>query len=139
MQSNVVFLVVMSTTAKAISTAVAATAAYHFIGDDTWGESVKYGLISGGSVLVTDTVIGWIPSLPRMFSFMSTYAMDGVSSLIAAVVISLMDQYFSGFGFSIGMDLFKDLFKNFLYSLGSTVVGGYGTSFVQGILPAGMQ
>ena len=123
----------MSNTAKAISTGVVATGAYHFIGSNDWKTSATYGAVTGASVLFTDTVVGWLPSLPGMFSFLGAYAMDAVSSLISAVAISLMDMYFYGNGLEVSFEVIKDLLRNFLYSLGSTIGGSYLTPFVSSI------
>ena len=122
----------MSKIAKSISTGLISTASYKFIAKAETSRAVLLGAITGGSVFGTDIVLGFVPALSGMFSFLGTYAMDGVSSLISAVLTTLFLSYKSEESLSIGSNL-KAFVKHFLYALGSTVAGTYLTPMVSRI------
>ena len=119
----------MSKIAKSISTGLVSTASYKFIAGAETQRAILLGGITGVSVFGSDIVLGFVPSLPSMFSFLGTYAMDGVSSLLSAVLTTLFLSYKSEETLSIGTNL-KAFAKHFLYALGSTVAGTYLTPMV---------
>ena len=110
----------MSKIAKSISTGIVSAASYKYIAGAETSRAVLLGGITGASVFGTDVVLGFVPALPSMFSFLGTYTMDGVSSLISAVLTTLFLSYKSEESLSIGTNL-KAFVKHFLYALGSTV------------------
>lgn len=120
----------MSKASKSLATGLAATAGYKFIAKANTTRAVVLGSITGGSVYFTDVVLGFIPSLPSMFSFLGTNAMDGVSSLIAAVLTSLFLTYKAEEELFHAFTDIKALAIAFLYALGSTVAGSYLTPVV---------
>ena len=111
-------------TAKSVATFGVSAASYKYLGGVGTSRSLLFGGISGVSVYTADNVIGLIPQLGSLFSFLQTYAMDGVSSLIASVAIVVFSNYKSAEKISMSVNA-KSLVMHFLYNLGATIVGGY--------------
>lgn len=123
---------------KAIAVGLTTTAAYRFIAKDRLRTAAVYGGIGGASVLMTDFVVSYISVLPSMFSFLKSYAMDAVSSLIASVMSTLVETYYRGNGIAVSGEMIRELFMNFIYAFGSTVAGSYITPMFARVLPASL-
>lgn len=103
-----------------------------FYGKKSNKSSVKSGLITAVSVIVTDTLFNLSDMLPNFFQFLGSYAQDVVSSLLDASVRMFgkkSEMITSNGGFVM----------DFLISLGATVVSAYIEAPIQQYLPAGLQ
>lgn len=116
-------------TAKSIGAGLASTIEYKFVAKAETGRAVTLGAITGASVYSTDMVVSYIPSLPGMFSFAGTYAMDVISSLISAILTSMFLSNAAGNGLTGDISV-KSLGKHFVYSFGATVAGSYAAPMI---------
>ena len=97
-------------------------------------EAIKSGLITGGSIAVTDTLFSLVSMLPVFFSKLGYYGQDIASSLLDASIRYLVRNK-SAMTWSTTNGGFV---TDFLVSLGSAVLASYAEAPIRGILPAGL-
>ena len=97
------------------------------------GESMRSGVITAGSVIITDTVFSLSSMLPKFFSFLGYYALDFASSLLDAGIRWLVRNNSAMTWTATNGSFLTD----FLVSLGSTVIAGYANTPIKKILPSG--
>jgi hypothetical protein len=88
--------------------------------------SLKVGAVTGASVLMSDTVIGFIP-IPGMLSFLGVWSQDVVSSILSALITTMWMRPAG----DEGGPMHTAFLKEFLYSMGSTVGAGYVAPAIQ--------
>ena len=97
-------------------------------------EAIKSGLITGGSIAITDTLFSLVSMLPVFFSKLGYYGQDFASSLLDASIRYLVRNK-SAMTWSTTNGGFV---TDFLVSLGSAVLASYAEAPIRGILPAGL-
>lgn len=97
-------------------------------------EAIKSGLITGGSIAITDTLFSLVSMLPVFFSKLGIYGQDFASSLLDASIRYLVRNK-SAMTWSTTNGGFV---TDFLVSLGSAVLASYAEAPIRGILPAGL-
>lgn len=97
-------------------------------------EAIKSGLITGGSIAITDTLFSLVSMLPVFFSKLGYYGQDIASSLLDASIRYLVRNK-SAMTWSTTNGGFV---TDFLVSLGSAVLASYAEAPIRGILPAGL-
>ncbi len=97
-------------------------------------EAIKSGLITGGSIAITDTLFSLVSMLPVFFSKLGYYGQDVASALLDASIRYLVRNK-SAMTWSTTNGGFV---TDFLVSLGSAVLASYAEAPIRGILPAGL-
>lgn len=97
-------------------------------------EAIKSGLITGGSIAVTDTLFSLVSMLPVFFSKLGYYGQDVASALLDASIRYLVRNKSSMTWSTTNGGFVTD----FLVSLGSAVLASYAEAPIRGILPAGL-
>lgn len=95
-------------------------------------EAIKSGLLTGGAVIVTDTLFSLSTMLPSWFAPLGYYAQDIASSLLDAGVRWLVRTKTSMMWTTTNGGFLTD----FLISLGSSVIASYANVPVRSMLPS---